>query len=294
MASSYRRRGGHDRKDGRLIRSISSFGALLPHLVRTRSESANVYDDSFDVSKADRWLRAQDPHEFRGIGLLHLFIAAYVRTAAAQPEINRFAVGRRVYAHSDVEVVIPVKRSYESYDSDTVIKVSFESTDTVYDVYRKINEVIEEEEKSPEGNATGKMAGIVAKTFRFFRGICMFLAKVLDYFGLLPRKIISASPFHGSVMVNDLSSMGIGPVAHHLFNFGTLPVIMSLGSRRTAYEFDGKDSVVLRRYVDAKFTVDSRITDAQGFVSAFKVFKKHIEDPELLELPPQKIIDDIR
>lgn len=294
MASSYGRRGGHDRKDGRLLHTVGTFGKLLPHIARSRCEATGMYDDSFDVSNAERWLKAQNPQEFKGMGHLHLFIAAYIRAVAANPEINRFVAGRRIYARDGIEVAIPIRRDHDAYGEDSVIKVSLEASDTVYDVYRKISSAMAKEENSVNGNASRHFAKKLAKAGKFLRGIYMLLARILDYFGFLPQRIMNASPFHSSVMVHDMSDLAMGPVAHQLYNVGTLPVIMSLGSRRTAYEFDGKDSVVVRRYVDVKFSVDTRITDSEGFASAFKTMKKNIENPGLLELPPQKFIDDIR
>lgn len=291
MASSY---SGSDRKDGRLLRTVGLFSKLLPHFVRTRTEATDVYDDSFDISRADRWLKAQDAGEYTGMGLMHLFIAAYVRTVAAHPDMNRFVMGGNLYAKNEIEVAIPITRGYGYDKENSVIKVAFETSDTVYDVYRRISSAISEDENNVGGNDTDVLGRRFAKAPRILRRLYSLIIRILDYFDLLPVRLRSASPFHASMMLNDLSALGIGPAAHHLFNTGTLPLVISVGSRRTAYEFDGKDSVIGRRYVDAKFSFDSRISNAEGFAAAFKTFKKHIESPNLMEMPPEIAIDDVR
>lgn len=291
MASSY---SGSDRKDGRLLRTVGLFSKLLPHFVRTRTEATDVYDDSFDISRADRWLKAQDAGEYEGIGLMHLFISAYVRTVAAHPDVNRFVIGKRLYAKNEIEVAIPIKRGHGYDKENSVIKVPFETSDTVYDVYRRIASAIAADKSTANGNDTDVLGRRFAKCSRFLRRLVSLIIRILDFFDILPVRLKKASPFHASMMINDLSGLGVGPVAHHLFNVGTLPLIISVGSRRTAYEFDGKDSVIGRRYVDAKLSFDSRISDAEGFAAAFKTFKKYVESPSLMEMPPEIAVDDVR
>jgi len=39
--------------------------------------------------------------------------------------------------------------------------------------------------------------------------------KLLDYFGLAPYSLIKVSPFHGSMFITSLGSLGIPPIYHH-------------------------------------------------------------------------------
>ena len=45
---------------------------------------------------------------------------------------------------------------------------------------------------------------------------------VLDYFGFLPRWLTKLSPFHGSVYITSMASLGIPPIFHHLYDFGNV------------------------------------------------------------------------
>ena len=110
MANNYRRRSG-DRVDGRRIRSLNGFFNFIPYIMPHRNDACNYYQESFEITNADRWFRHQRLNGYKGIGMLHLFIAAYVRAIAELPALNRFVVGRRVYAVSYTHLTLPTIRS---------------------------------------------------------------------------------------------------------------------------------------------------------------------------------------
>ena len=155
--SRYKRRYG-DRKDGRLIRSLPAFNKFMPYIMPTRNDALNYYEESFLVGEVDKRLRQLRVAGYKGIGLLHFLIAAYVRCVSMLPGINRFVAGRRVYAKDTIEVVMAVKRSLSIDATETTIKVEFEPTDTIMDVYLKLNEKIDEIKTSDGNNNTEDVA----------------------------------------------------------------------------------------------------------------------------------------
>ena len=292
MANNYKRRAG-DRIDGRRLRSLNGFYNFIPFIMPTRNDALNYYEQSFEITNADRWFRKQRVNGYKGIGMLHLLIAAYVRACAYLPGLNRFVVGNRVYAHNDIEIVMAVKRSLSIDATETTIKVPFKPTDTIYDVYNKMNEAIDSVKSSDEENGTEEFANKFAALPRVIISFLIWLIRVADYLGLLPKKLLDVSPFHGSMIITDLGSLGIGPIYHHIYNFGTLPVFVSFGAKRHVHELDRHGNVVECKYVDGKFVLDERTVDGHYYASAFKLITRFIADPSLLEVPPQKVNEDI-
>ena len=292
MANNYKHRFG-DRVDGRRIRSLNGFYNFIPFIMPQRNDALNYYEQAFEITEADRWFRRQRVSGYKGIGMLHLLIASYVRACAYLPGLNRFVVGRRIYAHNDIEIVMTVKRSLSIDATETTIKVVFEPTDTIFDVYRKMNEAIDEVKNSGEENGTEEFANKFAKLPRFLIRAAIGLIRVFDYFGLIPKSILDVSPFHGSMIITDLGSLGIGPIYHHIYNFGTLPVFVAFGAKRHVHELDRHGQVVDRKYVDAKFVLDERTVDGHYYATVFKLINRCIADPSILELPPQKVNEDI-
>lgn len=288
----YRRRIG-DRKEGRLLRSISAINKLVPFIMITRNDACNYFRDEIEITEIDRWLRQKRKEGYKGIGIMHLFIAAYIRTVASRPALNRFVSGRRVYARNCVEIIMTIKHSLSDESEESVINVKFQPTDTIYDVYRKMNDDIDAMKAQEGGNDTDKLADAFTKLPRFILSFAIGLLKFLDYFGLLPQMFLDASPFHGSMVITDLGSIGIPPVFHHLYNFGNLPIFIAFGAKRRKFELDESGHTVESKYVDFTATTDERICDGFYLATSFKYLKHYLNNPHLLETPPERVDQDV-
>ena len=290
--STYVRRIG-DRSDGRRLRSLAPVFKFMPFIMRQRSDACNAFTDSLEVTEVDAWLREKRAAGYRGMGLLHLFIAAYVRTLAYCPGLNRFVSGQRIYSRFGIQVVMSVKREMDTSASDASIKVHFEPTDTINDVYRKMNEAIDAIKANDGSNDMENIAAALTSLPRFMQKFIVRALYILDYFGIMPAGLLEASPFHGSMIITDMGSLGIPSIYHHIYNFGNLPVFLSFGARRRAIEPDRTGHLVERRYVDLCAVLDERICDGFYYATAFKYIKYFIRNPQLLELPPDEVREDV-
>ena len=282
-----------DRKDGRLLRSLPAFNKFIPYIMPARNDRTNQYEESFEVSSVDRMLRRLRVDGYKGIGILHFLIAGYIRGLSMLPGMNRFVVGRRVYARNNIEVVMTVKRSLAVDATETTIKVEFEPTDTIIDVYRKMSEKIDEIKTSEDTNNTEDVAAALCRAPRFLLRFAVAVIRMLDYFGWLPESLTSASPFHGSMIITDLGSLRIGPVYHHIYNFGTLPVFVAFGAKRHSYELDRHGEMVDRKYIDCKFVMDEGTVDGHYYAQFLQAFRYMFLHPELLEAPPTRVVEDV-
>lgn len=292
MSTKAKRRFG-DRKDGRLIRSLPAFSKFIPYIMPTRNDAQNYYEEAVEISACEKRLRQLRVEGYTGIGLLHFIIAAYIRVVSMLPGVNRFVVGRRIYAANDIRVVMTVKRSLSVDATETTIKVHFEPTDTIFDVYRKMTEAIDEVKTSEVGNNTEDVAEALCRAPRLLLRLALAVIRVMDYFGWLPESLTEASPFHGSMIITDLGSLRIGPIYHHIYNFGTLPVFIAFGAKRHSYELDKNGNLVDKKYVDTKFALDERICDGHYYAQFLQGMRYIFLHPEIVETPPSKVVEDI-
>ena len=289
--SDTRRRFG-DRKEGRRLRTITPLMAFTPFIMIDRNDSCNQFAGAVEISETDRWLRAKRAEGYKGLGMVHLFIAAYIRVLCHLPGLNRFVSGQRVYARNTITINMMVKRGITVDSEETCAKVEFELTDTIYDVYRKMNDAVEEI-RSSDDSGTEKAARIFMSTPRLLLKLAVKLIKLADYFDWLPMSLLRVSPFHGSMIITDLGSLGIGPIYHHIYNFGNLPVFLAFGAKRREVELDRHGQPVEHKYVDYKIVCDERICDGNYYASAFKYLRYYLKNPHELERAPEKIIEDI-
>ena len=289
--SSKRRFG--DRKEGRLLRSLDPYTKFMPYIMPTRNDGCNQYEESFEITQVDRRLRALRQEGYKGLGLLHFIIAAYVRCVSMLPGVNRFVVGRRIFARNNIEIVMTVKRSMSVDATETSIKVIFEPTDTIFDVYRKMNEKIEEIKSSDENTSTDDVAQTLCSLPRGILRLAVTILRVMDYFGWLPQGLLDASPFHGSMIITDLGSLRLAPIYHHIYNFGTLPVFIAFGSKYHKYELNRKGEVCDNKYIDLKCVMDERMCDGHYYSQFLQGMRYIFQHPEIIETPPTKVVEDI-
>jgi len=286
MAKRKRRWG--DLPQGRRLRSIDPFNAFTPFIMKRRGDAAIFYEDAIELSKVEEFIKEKRREGLKGFGILHIMIAAYIRVVSQRPALNRFIQGQRIYARNDIEVIMAVKKRLDIEAGETMIKVKFEPADTVYDVYERLNAAVDEIKTGEEDNSTEKAANFFMKCPRLLLRFLVGALKLLDYYGLLPQKLLDLSPFHGSMVITDLGSLGIRPVHHHLYDFGNVPFFVAFGTKRKAGEGENET-----RYLDYIVTVDERICDGFYFSRVLRTFKTLAKDPDVLAKPPETIVEDI-
>ena len=283
-----------DRTDGRRVRSLPPMAQVSPYIMVTRNTSTNYFTDSFELSHIERYVRQKRREGYTNFGVMHVLLAAYVRALARYPGLNRFLAGQKVYTHGDdVQFCMTIKKEMSSDSPDTVIKVHLSPKDTAMDVYNKVNAEIEKVKNTPLDSNFDNTAHVLTLIPGVFLKFTVWLLRTLDYCGMLPQFLLEVSPFHGSVFFTSMGSLGIPPIYHHLYDFGNLPVFGSFGCKRRSLEVQEDGTVVQKKYIDFKFTMDERIVDGFYYAAFFKHYKRIILHPEVLDNPPEEVIRDI-
>lgn len=289
-----RRRRFGDRSDGRKLRTINPMNKLMPYIMPQRNDACNTYSDMFDVTKTDKFCRTKVRQGKTNFGFLHVMIAAYLRTLSQRPGLNRFVSGQKIFARNDIQVVMTIKKQLSLESPDTCIKVRFEADDTIDEVYEKFNKAVMDVQSQPDEQSS---FDTLNKVLAFIPGLlCRWTVKLLnflDYFGLLPKSLLWLSPFHGSLILTSMGSLGIRPIYHHIYNFGNLPIFIAYGGRRSVVKVDSDGKASTKKYIEIKVVTDERICDGYYYASAFKLIKRYVENPELLEEKPTEVLEDI-
>ncbi len=283
-----------DRYDGRYLRSIEPLIKLTPFIMKDRCDAMVSFFDSIDVTQADKYCRQKVRDGKTYFTILHLILAAYVRTVSQHPEVNRFVSGRRIYARRTIEVNAIVKKVMSRDGEESGIKVWFDPTDTADEVYEKFNQKVREVVDNPDdANGTESLNKALLHMPRFLLSLAIKFLNWLDYHGWIPKSAIRVSPFHGSMIITSMGSLGIPPVYHHIYNFGNLPVFIAFGVKQTIPTINKDGETVPKKIVELKIVVDERICGGYQYASAFKTLKRYLEHPDLLDTKPESVREDI-
>lgn len=282
-----------NKKPWRKLKTLPAMATLEPFIMKTRIGSQNLMQDKINVAKAEEYIREKREQGMKNFSMMHLIIASYIRTCAERPALNRFVRGQRIYTRDDVEVALTIKLEMSIDSPDTVVKITLPKDATAEDVYNALNKVIVDYRENPGGDfdkVAGALARIPALIMKFF----IWILFCLDYFGLIPKLLTTVSPFHCSFFITSMGSLGIPPIFHHLYNFGTCPIFCSFGAKQRAYKIDSDGNITKESYIEMGYALDERICDGFYFASSYKILKSIMKNPWVLDNPPETVVEDIR
>ena len=286
-----------DRPDGRRVRSLGAMTSVTAFIMPNRIGASNSIKDKLEITELEKYIVQKRKEGYKSFGITHIFIAAYVRTVAKYPAINRFCSGQRVYSRGDdIQFCMVVKSSMTVDAEDGMVKLHLKPTDTVYDVYEKLTAEVMKIKTTEVGTSDfDKIEKLLSVTPRMMLKIIMVILRFMDYFGWIPKALLEISPFHASFFLTSMASLGIEPVVHHLYDFGNLPVFCSIGAKYKVNEPDPNPllGVHTRHYINYTFNTDERICDGFYYAAVFKYIKKLLAHPELLETEPDEVRQDI-
>lgn len=282
---------GRKEKEWRKVKSIPPMSQVVPFIMPNRTGASNMISDSFESSKVEKYIKEKQAEDMPNLSLMHVMIAAYVRTVSQRPALNRFIRGQKIWTRKNVEISLTIKKEMLLDSPDTCVKITVPKNATLKDVYDALNAEIENYRNNPGGDFdnTAKFLTYIPSLLLKF---VVHTLKTMDYFGILPKFILKVSPFHCSYFVTSMGSLGIPPIYHHLYDFGTCPAFCSFGTKRRAYEMDAEGTVKKKSYIDFSFVLDERICDGYYYASALKLIKSILKNPEQLDEVPE-VIEDV-
>ena len=282
------------RSDGRLIRSMPGIQKITPYIMRSRAASINYFQYKLDTAAIDQYIADHEVNGRRTMSAMHIIIAAMVRTIALRPQLNRFIVHNRTYARNQIVVSFVVHRSLRVEDGGTTIKIAFNGTESLQQIVDTLNETIARETASMDvQNDTDKLIDWFMNFPSWILRPLIALVMKLDDYNLLPKAVLNASPFHATVFLTNLKSLGIDSVYHHQYEFGTNGLFISMGKEQPTAVGNPDGSVSVKRMMNLNLSLDERFCDGLYFAKSFKLLIRYLKNPTLLEEPLEAIEQDM-
>ena len=279
-------------KEFRRVKTVPPMQVVIPYIMVDRVGSQNFITDTVEIEKLEKYMKEKQAEGMTNISMMHIMIAAYVRLVSQRPQLNRFIRGQRIWTRRNVEISLTIKKEMLLESPDTVVKITVPPDATLKDVYEALNEKIVSYRENPGGDFDKTAKVLTYLPGLLFKFVVASL-RFLDYFGLMPKFIAKVSPFHCSYFITSMGSLGIPPIYHHLYDFGTCPVFFAFGAKRRAYEPDSEGNIKKKQYMDFTFVLDERICDGYYYASSLRMLKQIIRNPAQLDNPPEKVVEDI-
>lgn len=274
---------GH-RSDGRKLKTLPPFFKVIPNIMLERNDSQVLFKQDIAIKNLDEYIDKKAGEGIK-ISYMHIVYAALVRIIAERPRLNRFAMNGTIYARNKIYVSLAIKKSLTDDGEETTTKAEFNGTENIFEVKRKIDAIIEQNKDTSADNDTDIVAKTLSLIPNWLIRIIIKILRSLDRHGMLPKSLIKASPFHTSVFLTNVGSLGIDSIYHHLYNFGTTSMFFSMGKKKKGYIYEDEE-IKEEKCITLSFVGDERICDGYYYANSFKMLFRYLKKPELLETKP--------
>lgn len=268
------------RADGRKVREgLSAIERAIPYIMPKRVDAQNYVTEYVNEEAIRGYIR--EVRRVKGVRLsrMAVLIAAYYLSARRHPYINRFVVNSRIYQRNHFCVsFVMLKSDTNGKGIQTTVKVFLEPGDNVFTINEKISALIEENSRPVNQNNTDKFAAFMF-SIPLLPKLVLGLARLLDHFGLLPRFVIDLSPFHTSMFITNLASIQTSSIYHHIYEFGTTSVFVSMGKSVPNFLTGELKS----KLIPIKVVMDERICTGHDYAVFYKTMRRFLKNPALLE-----------
>jgi len=284
----YFRRTLGDRYDGWRVKNVDVVFAVIPYFLRTRMDAQNFFEEKVDIDHIEAFIK-EHRDDIPDLSLMHIVMAALVRLISQRPHLNRFVIWNKIFARNHVSFSIAVKRSLSDEGEETLIKPYFMPADTLQDIVRKTRQEQENNQKVGQKNSSDSISKILGMLPDFLLRIVVFILLHLDKVGLMPKFINKASPWHSSIFLTNIGSIGVESIYHHLYEFGTCSMFCAMGKKSRRHTLDKNGDFKSRKSIQLKFVLDERICDGFYYASSMRLLNKILANPAVLLTPPEQV-----
>lgn len=275
-----------DRKDGHWVKDVPGLNVIMTVLFPKRTESELWFHHEIDITELLKFLHWKNgPEAPRKTTLFHCFVLMFARLVNERPRLNRFIQGARIYERDEIIIRFLAKKTFTDDGEEALISYTAKARDTIDDVSRQIVDEVRKvrSESAPQG--LDETMNKFAKLPRLLLLLTARVVRFLDFWGKVPASLTEGDTNFSTVLVSNLGSIQAPAAYHHLNNYGTNSIVITIGEihQKPVPQPDG--TFVLRDFVDLGTTVDERIADGFYFAKSFKLLHYLCAHPELLEKP---------
>lgn len=264
------------RPDGTLM-NIPPYRRIMQYLMPTRNESVVYFESYVDATNFNAWL--EKVKQGFDATPTHATVAAIAIGLAANPSMNRFVMGRRLYQRRGLWLTFSMLRTKLDKEAKIgTVKREFIDGENFKEWCARVNGGITEE-RSGKRTSGDKELDLFNLLPRPLLMLAAGAIGAMNHYNILPGFFIKDDPMHTSIFVANLGSLNMGPGFHHLFEYGTCPLFIMIGKTELApMVVDGE--LVVRPRMHLRYSFDERIDHGLGARHGIDSVVRVLMDPQ--------------
>jgi hypothetical protein len=255
----------------------------MPFVMSTRTESAVLCREQVMAAPAQAFLarlNAKRPPE-RPASLFHMVLRSLALCIHDRPRVNRFVAGGRYYQRRGVWLSFSGKRGMSDDAPIYTAKRLFTKEETFEEMVDSLWDT-QLAGRSGKESDTDKEISLLLKMPPFVLQRVVRIGRWLNERNLFPKVMIDNDPLFATAFVANLGSVGIDACYHHNYDYGTIPVFLTVGRLKKIPIVNQADEIVPAEVFDLKYTYDERTEDGFYVSRGLAMITRRLENPEEL------------
>ena len=255
-----------DRRDGRWVKA-PGLQTVMGYLFPKRTDCEVYLNDTIDATDVLAYLAQKNAaHPEYKTTLFHAAVTGMARMVKERPLMNRFIQGYRMYERDEITISFVVKRRFAEGAEESLMVLKPTDEDTLDSISQRIVGNVKETRQSE--HATGGIDELLDKFAALPRLVLIVAIRIirwLDFWGINPKALTEGDPNYTTILTSNLGSIKCPAVYHHLNNYGTNSVMITIGALRKEEVLMPDGTRQIRDLVDIGATLDERIADGFYF-----------------------------
>lgn len=275
-----------DRKDGRRIRDIDGLHCIMMHIMPKRTESEVYLEFPMDVTDLLPYIEEKNRlHPEYKTTIFHCLVTAIARVITMRPYLNRFICGRKLYERDEISLSFVAKRKFADHSEESLMTLIANDEMNLDSVTRKIVGDVDHLRHSTGHNHFDDVLNGFARIPNPILHVVLDFMRYLSAIGKLPTALSEGDTNHTTVLLSNLGSIQCPCCYHHLNNYGTNSILITVGVLKKELKVMPDGSTQPRDILSLGFTADERIADGFYFAKSLKLAEYILQHPQLLDVP---------
>lgn len=270
-----------DRRDAKKIK-MPAMMRLMTY-ISDRQNSVVYINRKLDVTELVKYMQ-EKKKDYKDLTYFHAFSIAVSKVIYNRPKLNRYIVNHKCYERNDVILTFAAKVNFKDNAKEVMSLIKVAENDNIFTISQKIKEKVSSFRNNNKQNSSDNSLDTLDKlpgwTLKYFVAP---IAKFMDRHDLLPNSLNNDLIYNSTVILSNLGSIKCGAIYHHLTNFGTNSIIVTIGDihKEKLIMPDGKEEI--RDIVEFGINLDERIADGVYFSKAVNLLEYILKNPKSLE-----------
>ncbi len=262
------------RKDARIVKPNGAIEGIFPFIFDKKVDAEVSSTIDIDIEELCKYVDKQNKSgklEYK-MTYFHAILYSFGVIFLNRNKLNRFIKNKTLYERPITSFAFMAKDKMSDEAEEKMIYIELDPKDTCLTMSKKLAIDVFKSKHSGD-NSMDDVIKLFLKMPKWLLSLVVGFVKWMDKKGINPKALTDGDTNYSTVIFSNLGSIKSNSCYHHLSEYGTNSIIITIGTIR---EEKG------RRVVDMTFTLDERIADGFYFAKSVNMAQEVMLNPELL------------